>query len=309
MPAPRDVPAVLRTRPFTIAQAEAFGVTRKMLRGRRFRRLFPGVYVLATVELTWVLWLYAAMLVLPHDAVVSHLSAMRLWGLDLRRGPLEFSTNTTAVTEHDRIRLHRRGGRLSPSEVDGLPVTGPDRTFVDCALTLSFVQLVQLGDHLLHSGTTTYDRLERYCRERHLHGVQRARRAVLFVAEGVESPRETVVRLMLVFARLPCPVVNREVRDAGGRFVARVDMLYERYKVIVEYDGWQHERDGRQRQRDRERRELLEALGYRLIIVTDEDLRHPAAVPWRVHHALVARGYDGPEPSTSVVWLRWFTRP
>ena len=64
-------------------------------------------------------------------------------------------------------------------------------------------------------------------------------------------------------------------------FVARVDMLFRAFKVIVEYDGWQHERDPRQRQRDRERRERLEALGFRLIVVTDTDLRQPASIPWR----------------------------
>jgi hypothetical protein len=118
---------------------------------------------------------------------------------------------------------------------------------------------------------------------------------------------ETLVRLMLVFARLPAPLPNRWIADAAGRRLARADLLYERYKVIVEYDGWHHERDSRQRQRDRERRESLESLGYRLIVVTDADLRTPQSIPWRVYDALRDRGYAGPRPTTSDVWLRWFT--
>lgn len=188
----------------------------------------------------------------------------------------------------------------------GSRAQAPDRTFVDCGIRLNIVQLIQFGDHLLHTGTTSLAVLTAYCHARHLDGVQRARRAATLIREGVESPCETIVRLLIVLARLPCPLSNRWIIDDDGRRVARVDMLYAAYKVIVEYDGWQHERDSPQRQRDRERREQLEALGYRLIVVTDADLRTPASIPWRVHDALVARGYTGSKPTTSVMWQRWF---
>lgn len=302
------IPAPLLFEPFTIQQAAALGVDRKVLRGSRFHRLFRGVYVAADVEMTEWRWLVAALLALPKDAVVSHLSAARLWGFEPRgRDDLEFSTNTTSVTELRGLRLHRRQGRLTPYDIHGLPVTGPDRTFVDCGVVLGLVQLVQLAELLLHTGATTYDVLLCYCHDRHLHGVRRARRAMTMVMKGVESPMETLVRLMLVFARLPCPEPNRWIIDDSGRAVARVDLLYSRYRVVVEYDGWHHERDARQRQRDIERREVLEGLGYRVIVVTAADLRTPQSVPWRVHAALRERGYDGARPVTSVVWRQWFT--
>lgn len=309
MPAPSPVPATLLTTPFTVAQAAALGIDRKVLRGRRFRRLFRGVYIGVDVELTLRIWLNAALLLLPKDAVVSHVSAARVWGFDVRgRDELEFSTNSTAVTSLPGVRLHRRQGRLTDWAVDELPRTGPDRAFVDCGTRLGLIELIQLAEHLLHTRATTFDTLRRYCRERHLDGVQRARRALGFVMEGAESPMETLVRMMLVFSRLPCPAPNRWIVDDSGRRVARADLLYERYRVIVEYDGWHHERDARQRQRDRERREVLEGLGYRLIVVTNADLRTPQSVPWRVYDALCDRGYDGQRPITSVVWRRWFTK-
>jgi hypothetical protein len=309
MPASTAIPRALLTQPFTLELAAAMGVSRKVVRGQRFRRLFRGVYMCATVELTLRTWLCAALLVLPRDAVVSHLTALRLWGFDARRSnELEFSTNTAAVTVLPGVRLHRRQGRLTPELRGGLPVTGPDRTFVDCGTRLSLVQLVQVAEHLIHTGATTFDRLVEYCLARHLHGVQRARRAMALVVPGAESPMETLIRLMLVFARLPCPEPNVWIADGDGRRVARVDLLLAQHKVIVEYDGWQHERSSAQRQRDRERREVLEALGYRLIVVTDADLHTPQSIPWRVHAALVSRGYAGPRPVTSEVWHRWFTR-
>jgi hypothetical protein len=302
------IPRELSATPFTLQQASTLGVDRKILRGRRFRRLFRGVYVSSSVELTLLVWVRAALLALPSDAVVSHLTALHFWGFGARRcGHLEFSTSSTAVTQLPGVVLHRREGRLHPADRGGVPVTGPDRTFVDCATRLSLVQLVQLAEHLIHVGATTFDRLFLYCEQRHLHGVRRARRAMAFVVEGSESPMETLVRLMLVFARLPTPEPNVWILDVDGRRVARADLLFARFKVIVEYDGWHHERSSAQRQRDRERREVLEALGYRMIVITDADLRTPQSIPWRVHAALADRGYDGPRPVTSDVWRRWFT--
>lgn len=302
-------PDALPPVPFTVAEARRRGLSPKALRGRRFRRLFRGVYVDAEVELTFVLWLQAALLVLPPDAVVSHLSALRLHGLEMGSGPLELSTNAGVRTRLPGVRLHRRLERLEARELEGLPVTGPERTFVDCGTRLGLVALVQAADHLVRTGATTLADLLRYCRDVRLAGVRRARRAVALACDGAESPRETFVRLMLVFARLPQPRCNVEVVDTAGGLVARVGMIYVDHRVVVEHVGQQHEHDGRRRQRDRERRERLEGLGYRLIVVTDEDLRTaPREIPRRVYEALRARGYEGPQPVMSIQWSRWFAR-
>jgi hypothetical protein len=45
MPRPREIPDQLRGRPFTRTEAIQWGVTGAMLRGKRFRRIFTGVYV------------------------------------------------------------------------------------------------------------------------------------------------------------------------------------------------------------------------------------------------------------------------
>ena len=85
----------------------------------------------------------------------------------------------------------------------------------------------------------------------------------------------------------------------------RGDLVYETNKVLVEYDGWHHERDARQRQRDRKRREQLEAAGWRVIVVTSQDLNSPSLIPLRVHAALRDHGYRGPRPFTNAMWHRW----
>lgn len=287
--------------------AVAAGLPATALRGIRFRKLFRGVHVWSGLDLTMLIWLRAALLILPLDAIVSHISALWLYGVEIGSPHrLQFSTNAGTVAKSTKIALHRRLGRLHPYERQALPVTGPDRTFVDCASQLTFVQCVQAGDWLLYAKATTLARLTEYASTRHLDGVQRARRALTYVRERVESPMETLVRLMIVFADLAEPLCNRDIFDGAGTFVARGDMVYFAFKVLVEYDGWDHERNSRQRQRDRERREALEALGWRVIVITSEDLKCKQDIPWRVYDALRARGYQGEPPNINATWSKLF---
>lgn len=303
----RDVPEPLRVRPFTSAEAAACGVSWKSLQGPRFIKLYTDVYVWAGLAITFRVRLLAALLKLPADAVVSGVSAARWWGFD-PSGHRELHFSTRADTRVGiPVRLHRHLRQIDQVQRDGLPVTSAARTVVDCARVLGLVQLVQLMDHLLHVGALTMDELHVYCWSNPYHGVRRARRALLLASEGAESPRETAVRLMVVLARLPRPRLNVDVIDGAGRFVARVDLVFERFGVIVEYDGRHHETDSWQWRRDRLRREALEALGYRVIVISAVDLTHPSEVVRRIHRALVDRGYDGPGPVTSVMWHRWFS--
>jgi very-short-patch-repair endonuclease len=301
------VPPALADRPFTTAEANAAGISRDVLRGPRFRRLFRGTYVRHDLKLTTTVWLHAARLVLPKDAVISHLTALAMYGLDFGVGwPLHFSTATSTHTRQQGITVHRRQGHFHANRIRGLPVTGPERTIVDIATTVGLVQLIQAAEWLIHTKQTTAQILSERATEWHLNGVQRVRRAVPLVRHGPESLMETLLRLMIVFARLSEPACNAVIRSSTGRFLARGDLVYAEFLVLVEYDGWQHERDPRQRQHDRERRELLEGAGWRVIIVTSADLADKRAVVRRIHTALKARGYEGREPLFNAMWDKFF---
>ncbi len=100
-------------------------------------------------------------------------------------------------------------------------------------------------------------------------------------------------------------------RDPACRYrsralLARGDQVYRSHRILVEYDGWQHERDAAQRVKDLGRRERLEAEGWRVIVVTVGDLSNPRTIVRRVHEALKSRGYEGPEPTMSMMWDTWF---
>lgn len=136
-----------------------------------------------------------------------------------------------------------------------------------------------------------------YARSRHLDGVVRARRSATLIRERVDSVRETDVRLTLVACRLPEPEVNVSIHDEAGEFLARGDLVYRRWKIVIEHDGWHHERNAAQRHHDILRRERLEAAGWRVIVIVSDDFTKPTAIVARVWEALVTAGYAGPAPA------------
>lgn len=304
MPRRPQVPHELRGSVFTTGQAAKLGVSASMLRGQHYVSVHRGVWRLADTNLTFDLAVRAATLALPSGSAVSHVTALQWMGVGVGRpAPLHFSTCSTAQVAHDIV-LHRRLGRLAPRNLRGIPVLGPDRSFVDSATLLGLRDLVRAGDALVRAGLTSVDRLLDYVASSHLDGVIRAREAALLVRERVDSPRETDVRLLLVLAGLPEPQTNVDVFDDSGTWLARGDLVIPEFRLIIEHDGWHHERSAEQRQKDHLRRERIEAAGWTLIVITVADFEHPTAIVARVYEALARRGYAGPPPFLTAQWRR-----
>lgn len=282
-----SIPPGLHGRPFTVDEAIGLGLTRRALQGSRFAMLRPGVYRTAATLPTPRLHVQAALLVLPPSVAVSHTTALRIRGLELGLlWPLHFSIHGGPEINCRGILVHRRQAPLNVTRRHRIPVLGPRRTFVDAATVLSLRDLLVAGDWLVASGEVDLLDLRAYVITSHLDGVRRARRIAPLVREGVASVMESRVRWDLHAAGLPEPEVNVDILDQKGRWLARGDLVYRRWKVLVEYDGWQHERDAAQRQWDHLRREQLEAAGWRLVVITIEDMKKPGTVVARVRQAL-----------------------
>lgn len=286
----QHVPDILHGRPFTRAEAHACGISDTALRGRRFVRLFTGIYRTARTEPTLELRLRAAHLVLPPGVAVSHVTNLRLRGFQVGSlTPLHFATNRPVRRVEPGVVLHRYRRDLELEVARGFVVLPPARTFVDLGTLLDDRRLLQVGDWMVGTGLVGLDGLRAYCLESHLDGVRRARRVAKLVSEQVASPRESDLRWWMHRAGLPGPEVNVDIHDDRGRWLARGDLVFRRQKVLVEYDGWQHERDARQRQWDHLRREQLEAAGWRVIVVTSIDMDKPHLVIARIRTALAAK--------------------
>ncbi|MBD8607697.1 DUF559 domain-containing protein [Aeromicrobium sp. CFBP 8757] len=283
----RSIPAQLSGRPFALAEAERLGLTRRMLSGDRFVRVRRGVYRCIDTPPTLRLQVQAALLVLPPGTAASHTTALALGGLTIgRHDALHFSGHGRPEHDIEGVVLHRRRVRLNTVLVDGVPALGPLRTFVDAATVLSMRDLLAVGDWLVfHEHVDVLD-LRAYAIASHLDGVRTARRVAPLVRERVASVYESYVRWDLHAAGLPEPEVNVDILDDHGTWLARGDLVYRPWRILVEYDGWQHERDAQQRQRDHLRREALEAAGWRVIVITVEDMRRPGTVVSRVRQAI-----------------------
>lgn len=281
------IPPELHGRPFTVSEAIERGLTRRALQSSRFVMIRQGIYRTAQTEPTFLLQVQAAQLVLPADAVASHTTALHLRGVDVAAYlPLHFSAVSRPEIDREDIVFHRRQSRLNPVEIQGVPTLGPRRTFVDVATMLSSSRLLAVGDWLVNTGEVDLLDLRAYVIMSHLDGVRHARRIAPLVRERVGSVRESYVRWALHSAGLPEPEVNVDIYDDHGGWLARGDLVFRKWKVLVEYDGWQHERDAEQRQWDHLRREQLEAAGWRVIVVTAEDMKWPRGIAIRVRQAL-----------------------
>ena len=119
-------------------------------------------------------------------------------------------------------------------------MTTAEDTFLDLAGELGLVDLVVLGDALVRRRRTTVTKLVAAAAQASGRHVALARRAAGLVRAGVDSPMESRLRMLLVLAGLPEPVVNHTEHDDRGWWVRRFDLSYPAARVAVEYDGRQH---------------------------------------------------------------------
>lgn len=280
-------------RPFLRATGLAAGITRHRLDGPDFHRLFGTVRVRSSVDLSPSLLARAALLLVP-GAVASHHTAARILGGVV---PDTEDTEVTVTCPKDRRRRPGLRCHVHPAaerrDVDGLPVTSAEQTFVDLAGCLPLVDAVVLGDSLVHRGLTTPDRLLDAAEAASGAGAALARRGAELVRPRAESAMETRSRLLLTFGGLPEPRVNEWAEDEHGQPRYRLDLPYPQLRLAFEYDGRQHAEDAAQWGWDVARREWLDGHGWRLIVLRAPDIfTTPWATVGRARDALAQRGFD-----------------
>jgi very-short-patch-repair endonuclease len=293
--------------PFSRADARAAGIGLKTLLSNRFHKVFYDCYVSSTVPLTTRLRAKAALGVSPPGTLISHSTAARIWGGIVPDTPDVHVTvpGTSGRTSRQGVKAHASVNGAAVTSFRGLPVTTPDQTFLDLAATLDLVALVVLGDSLIRTGRTSAAALRDAALAWCGRGAKRARRAARYVRDGVDSAMETRLRMLLVLAGLPTPDVNFILRHTDGSWRMRFDMCYPSLKLIIEYDGRQHAEDSDQWLHDLKRREALDRMGWRIIVVTKQDYYEaPEEVLRRVRDALIDRGMAGVRRRFKTEWTR-----
>lgn len=125
------------------------------------------------------------------------------------------------------------------------------------------------------------------------------------LADGrAESPMETRLRLLLMLAGLPSPVLQHRVLIEGVN--RRFDLAYPEHKIAIEYDGEHHFMSEAAKHADAIRREAVARAGWATIGVVSRGIyADPAGTLERVVRQLAVRGV---RVEVSPAWQAHFTQ-
>ena len=250
----------------------------RLVAAGRWRRLHRGVFWTIPADEVPVLTTLVAARLAASGGVLSGVAAARLWGVDDDRGSWTPElTLPRSVRRRQPPGLRYRWRTLAPDEITvhrGLPVTTVACTLADLARTTPYARMLVLADAALRRRLVDATSLAAIA-----SGLPRRARWALENADGLaESAFESRVRAELLAAKLPPPLLQHEIRDADGTFVARVDFAWPEHRVVVEADGAEtHARPAALRG-DLRRQNLLVAAGWTVLWFTWSDLGAIAAV-------------------------------
>ena len=160
----------------------------------------------------------------------------------------------------------------------------------------------------------TPEELARRFADAHGYGTRRAREAVAFVVAGSRSPMETVVVLLFTLpvevggCGLPAPRLNTTIEIpaslqlALGKPYLVVDLCWEEFGIILEYESYLFHRTRQQIDSDSARNEGLRDLGWMVRSVTEGMLADPQMRRELVEKVAARAGVCLPEDEG--YWLR-----
>lgn len=291
--------------PFTRQQALDVGITPAQMRHPRWTSRFRSVYEQPDADTDLVTICRALSLALPDDAVFSRLTAaaLRGWWLPHRapQRPIEVTVPPQRLLERKDVRCIR--SVLSSGDVEevaGLRVTTGLRTLQDLAAQWSLIDLVVMADSALRQGDCKSARwvLDNCVPGR--RGVRTLRHALKLADPRSESAMETVLRMVIVIPGMPAPTPQAILRDEGGEWLARVDLLGADGRSVLEFDGANHDEPERHAE-DTSRWRTLHRHGFQVYPYTKRDIFSGGL--HIIDDYETALGLS-PDPNRAQAWLR-----
>lgn len=176
--------------------------------------------------------------------------------------------------------------------VRGLPVTSPEKTFLDLAASVPLEDLVAVGDAMLaaHLGNRKL-LVERVNIAGPQPGIRTARRAVPMLDERAQSMPESILRVRMIMDRLPPPEPQCLITSTNGRIIAHSDLGFPDYQTAVEHEG-RHHAEGDQFSYDTRRYTEISAAGWLILRSSAVDLSSGSHRLLRsVRQTLILRGW------------------
>ena len=288
--------AVGRLGLFTRSDARRLGLSDDQLdwrvRAGIYQRLGGGVFAVAGCPDSWERRALAGLLAVGPLAKLSHRAAAHLLGFDgFGECPIEV-TVPRGMRSRTNLALVHRTYYLHP--LDGIrvrrfPVTSGARTIIDlCATGVTTDELMAAAGSAVRDGYTS----EVFLRKRLAAMRGPGRHGIRLLDEALDGPiaHSHLERLFLRLVReagIDAPETQVTIR---GERVMRVDCIWEDAKVIVEVMGHRFHVTREDLQRDAQRRNELQEMGYLVIELTTLDLVHrPVQSMARVRRNLLRR--------------------
>lgn len=234
-------------RHFLISRGEAvdLGATEKYLRYQidrgRWLRVHPGVYQIDRRPLDWHSKLMAAVLACGPDSRVSHRAALVLWQMDgISSAPVEVTMPFGNLGVPEGVIVHRSRRPTQADERLGIPVSGPERTLLECCRYLPPIVVGKALDSAIRRSMTTIDRMWLMLANEGGRGVKGTRRMRGVLRQRVhdtatDSGSEFELLYHMQQALLPRPELGFELYPASGRRVP--DFIWPSLAKAVEVDG------------------------------------------------------------------------
>ncbi|MFC4948284.1 endonuclease domain-containing protein [Pseudonocardia sp. GCM10023141] len=220
-------------------------VTWDVLRGPRYVRQFPDVYVARTDEQARLdLRSHAAYRLVEGRGVLSGYSAAEVLGVSCAAegAPAEVTVPGGGQRAHPGLLVRRN--ELAPGEIrqiGSLRTTTALRTAFDLALQPDLTEAVVAVDALADKGRFSPDLLLHFAV--HCPRTRNKSRLATVLAHAspyAGSPMESRLRMLLVLAGLPRPRVQWMVQDEHARTAIWLDLAYPEQRVGIEYEGGDH---------------------------------------------------------------------
>lgn len=278
----------------TTGQLFALGLSRAAISERvklgRLHRVHWGVYAVGRPDLARNGVFLAAVLAIGEGAVLSGFAGAALH--DFWTGataPIDV-TVARSVRSRSGIRVHA-GVQLPAASVTirfGIPVTSPAWTILDLAAVMysqrAFRRLVHEAQA---QGRVTPEGLHAEIERAPRH--RGAPRVLAEIADGYKPTRSGLEDDLLDLLRRDAfPPFETNARVPGCPDWVRVDFLFRTQKVVIEVDGDRWHNTSFRREFDANKRATIEAAGYRVVVLVDDDLELPnqARTTTRIRHAV-----------------------
>lgn len=259
----------------TRAAAKAEGLSPRQIdlrleRGEWLREQ-PAVFRHAAVPRTWESELLAGCM--ATGGLVSHRCASLLWGLDpLRRAAPESTVPLRTSMRVDRVIVHRskQWDRIDATSIRGIPVTGIDRTLLDCGAVVTMRTLERMAESAIRRRLTSwpglYATLIRHSRKGR-DGCGRLRDLLEFRIDNRTVPLSDFSRLvfnLLTDHGIEPPEVEYRILAADGGFIMQTDLAWPRKRKAWELDGLAFHFGRLERERDNRKRNRAKAEGWNI---------------------------------------------